>query len=307
MPLADVDRRGRETRQNASPSRRVHASHVQPCYAYERLRSLDGYAAAKKFLGGAVRGAVRGALEERRGELHGILEPHHSELGFVHVAVRGGPLERFRKRRAEKRRAENARERFRRRAARDVPRAVQPPQRRDALVDHLVSRAVLDRSMRSIDSIRIRPVLREQRKPDAAHDPAHERVLRRFPRRVWRRAAQETLRGGGEEREETHVFVRGVRQVAAQPPVLRIARLDDVPQRRRVAPAGAQRQETLAQVRRRRLAEEEGVQEKKAVRCEWGTRVREGRGGRKRAGARPEGARRVPAAVPPSRTRGARG
>ena len=137
--------------------------------------------------------------------------------------------------------------------------------------------------MRSIDSIRIRPVLREQRKPDAAHDPAHERVLRRFPRRVWRRAAQETLRGGGEEREETHVFVRGVRQVAAQPPVLRIARLDDVMQRRRVSPAGAQRQETLAQVRRRRLAEEEGVREKKG--CEMRT-GNAGAGGSRRAETR---------------------
>lgn len=147
--------------------------------------------------------------------------------------------------------------------------------------------AVIDRSIGSIGGIRPY-VVREQRKPDAAHDPAHERVVRLadvIPDviRLAPGAAQETLRGGGEEREETHVFVRGVRQVAAQPLVLRIARLDDVVQRRRVAPAGAQRQETLAQVRRRRLAEEEGVREKKG--CEMRT-GNAGAGGSRRAETR---------------------
>ena len=185
-----------------------------------------------------------------------------------------------------------------------APPAAQPSQRRDALINHLALRAVVQGTRARRFSFDVR----EQRKPDAAHHLYHELVARRVHAYVVESlpgAAQETLRGGGEERQETHVFFRGVGQVAAQPPVLRVARLDNVLQRRLFSPGGTQRQETLAQVRRRRLGTRSA--ERGVVRCERGLRGRAGRGGRKRAGTRSEDVRRVPAAAPPSRTRGARG
>jgi hypothetical protein len=52
--------------------------------------------------------------------------------------------------------------------------------------------------------------------------------------------------------------------------VLRVARLDNVLQRRRFSPGGTQRQETLAQVRRRRLGTRSA--ERGVVRCDRGLR-----------------------------------